>query len=179
MVSKHVSSKLVGDRKWHYANAFLRPIVLEPNSEQTVYMLVCTGKKEQVQSDLLNFHSDPDRFITQAHTRERLINECKALPGGDKYLFGNRMLQAALLSNIVYPVYSQREYIRHFTPGKNWNSLYTWDSGFIALGLIDIDPVKAFECIKAYTTPAGSESAFIHHAVVCRFFIEGILTSSV
>ncbi len=162
-VHDHVSSELVGDRKWHYANAFLRPIVLEPNSEQTVYMLVCTGKKEQVQSDLLNFHSDPDRFITQAHTRERLINECKALPGGDKYLFGKRMLQAALLSNIVYPVYTQREYIRHFTPGKNWNSLYTWDSGFIALGLIDIDPVKAFECIKAYTTPAGSESAFIHH----------------
>lgn len=26
-----------------------------------------------------------------------------------------------------------------------------------------MDPVKAFECIKAYTTPVGSESAFIHH----------------
>ena len=73
------------------------------------------------------------------------------------------MLQSALLSNIVYPVHTQGQYIRHFTPGKNWNSLYTWDSGFIALGLIDVDITKAFECIRAYTTPVGSESAFIHH----------------
>ena len=82
---------------------------------------------------------------------------------GKKYEFGNRLLQSALLSNIVYPVRTQGQYIRHFTPGKNWNSLYTWDSGFIALGLIDIDIAKAFECIRAYTTPVGSESAFIHH----------------
>lgn len=162
-VHDHVSSRLVGDRKWHYMNAFLRPVVLEPDSEQTIYMLVCTGDKEQVQQELQSFHSTPDKLIAQVKSMEGAKSKDKVLPGGEKYLLGNRLLQASLLSNIVYPVYTQKEYIRHFTPGKNWNSLYTWDSGFIALGLIDVDPAKAFECIKAYTTPVGSESAFIHH----------------
>lgn len=162
-VHDHVSSRLIGDRKWHYTNAFLRPIVLEPNSEQTVYILVCSGNKEQVRQELLEFHSAPDKLITQVQSVEGAASKDKILPAGEKYLLGNRLLQASLLSNIVYPVYTQKEYIRHFTPGKNWNSLYTWDSGFIALGLVDVDPVKAFECIRAYTTPVGSESAFIHH----------------
>lgn len=161
-VHEHVSSRLVGDGKWHYTNAFLRPVVLEPNSEQTIYMLVCTGSKEQVKQELLDFHSTPDKLIAQANSGD-VEPEDRILPAGERYLLGNRLLQAALLSNVVYPVYTQKEYIRHFTPGKNWNSLYTWDSGFIALGLIDIDQTKAFECIKAYTTPVGSESAFIHH----------------
>lgn len=162
-VHDHVSSRLIGDRKGHYANAFLRPIVLKPKSEQTIYMLVCTGDKEQVRRELSAFHSTPDKFIAQIQSEQGPNPKDKLLPAGKKYLFGNRLLQASLLSNIVYPVYTQREYIRHFTPGKNWNSLYTWDSGFIAWGLVDIDPAKAFECIKAYTTPPGSESAFIHH----------------
>ena len=162
-VHEHVSSRLVGDRKWHYTNAFLRPVVLEPNSEQTMYMLVCTGSKEQVKQELLDFYSSPNKLVTQVNSIEKEIPGDNVLPAGEKYLLGQRLLQASLLSNVVYPVYTQKEYIRHFTPGKNWNSLYTWDSGFIALGLIDVDPVKAFECIKAYTTPVGSESAFIHH----------------
>ena len=162
-VHDHVSSRLTGDRKWHYANAFLRPVVLEPNSEQTIYMLVCSGDKEQVKQELSGFHSAPDKLIAQIQPAKDVNSKNGLLPAGEKYLLGNRLLQASLLSNIVYPVYTQKEYIRHFTPGKNWNSLYTWDSGFIALGLVDVDPAKAFECIKAYTTPVGSESAFIHH----------------
>lgn len=146
---------------------FLRPVVLEPDSEQTIYMLVCTGDKEQVQQELQSFHSIPDKLIAQVKSTEGAKSKDKVLPGGEKYLLGNRLLQASLLSNIVYPVYTQKEYIRHFTPGKNWNSLYTWDSGFIALGLIDVDPAKAFECIKAYTTPVGSESALFIMALHC------------
>lgn len=162
-VHDHVSLRLVGDRKWHYANAFLRPVVLEPNSEQTIYMLVCSGDKELVKRELSGFHSAPDKLIAQAQPAKGMHSKDRILPAGEKYLLGNRLLQASLLSNIVYPVYTQKEYIRHFTPGKNWNSLYTWDSGFIALGLVDVDPAKAFECIKAYTTPVGNESAFIQH----------------
>ncbi len=59
--------------------------------------------------------------------------------------------------------FTLRKNISGILPGKNWNSLYTWDLGFIALGMIDVDITKAFECIRAYTTPVGSESAFIHH----------------
>lgn len=158
----HVSSRLTGNRQWHYANAFLRPIVLSPRSEQTVYALLCTGSAQGVEQQMTRFHQTPEVYTAQAAPQPDEM-ETSTLPAGKAYAFGHRMLQAAMLSNIVYPVHTQGEYIRHFTPGKNWNSLYTWDSGFIANGLIDIDPVKAFECIRAYTTPVGSESAFIHH----------------
>lgn len=158
----HVSSRLVGNKQWHYSNAFLRPIVLAPQAEQTLYALVCTGTSQQVSEQIQNFHATPEAFISRIRPDSTAAKK-PVLSEGKKYEFGQRMLQAALLSNIVYPVHTQGEYIRHFTPGKNWNSLYTWDSGFIALGLMDVDVTKAFECIRAYTTPVGSESAFIHH----------------
>lgn len=161
-VHDHVSSRLIGDRNWHYTNAFLRPIVVAPNSEQTLYSLICTGSKEQVQENIESFHSSPDKLISEIKDRYSKPTY-DYLAEGEKYRFGQKMLQAAVLSNIVYPVYTQRQFIRHFTPGKNWNSLYTWDLGFISLGLVDIDAQKAYETIKAYTTPVGSESAFIHH----------------
>ena len=157
----HVSHKLTGNRKWHYANAFLRPIILTPNSHQTISALLCTGTAESVKAQIARFHQAPDACSALVSDRNR--RQPATLPAGKKYAFGNQMLQAALLSNVVYPVHTQGQYIRHFTPGKNWNSLYTWDSGFIAEGLIDIDPIKAFECIRAYTTERSNQSAFIHH----------------
>ncbi|MBL4561439.1 MAG: hypothetical protein JKX79_10695 [Labilibaculum sp.] len=161
-VHDHVSSRLTGNRKWHYTNAFLRPIVLGSNSEKILYSLICTGDKEYVKKQLETFHTSPQEVISKIRKeKDDLKNSC--LSEGEKYRLGQQLLQAAVLSNVVYPVYTQRQYIRHFTPGKNWNSLYTWDSGFISLGLIDIDREKAYEVLKAYTTPVGNESAFIHH----------------
>ena len=160
-VHDHVSKVLNGDQQWHYTNAFLRPIVVSPESEQSVYILLSTGTKDQVSKDVRMFHESPEVFVGQVEAYDD--SEQYFLSQARKYEFGNQLLQAALLSNVVYPVYTQGEFIRHFTPGKNWNSLYTWDSGFISLGLIDVDKRKAFETIRAYTTPEGSESAFIHH----------------
>jgi hypothetical protein len=85
------------------------------------------------------------------------------LPQGEKYLFSQERFKATLMNNIVYPTYTQNSFIRHFTPGKWWNYIYTWDLGFIAIGLNEVNPTLAAECINAYTTPAGSQSAFIHH----------------
>lgn len=157
----HVSQRLVGNSEWHYTNTFLRPVILQPNSEQTIYTLICTGEKSKVKVEVENFHKSPESVI--AKIKSNSDGEQNTLSEGKKFSFGYQLLQASLLSNVVYPVYTQGEYIRHFTPGKNWNSLYTWDSGFIALGLVDVDPTKAFECIRAYTTEDGAQSAFIHH----------------
>ncbi|GAB6007840.1 MGH1-like glycoside hydrolase domain-containing protein [Dysgonomonas reticulitermitis] len=161
-VHDHVARILVGNKQWHYTNAFLRPIVMSPNSGQTLYSLICTGNKEQVSEQLQSFHVSPDKIISEVKNTSVSRNN-NYLPEAEKYSFSQQLLQATLLSNIVYPVYTQQQYIRHFTPGMNWNSLYTWDLGFISLGLIDIDRQKAFEAVKAYTTPVDSESAFIHH----------------
>ncbi len=162
-VHDHVSEKLIGDKNWHYTNAFLRPIVLAPHSEQKLYTLISAGDKMAVEKDIEAFHKNPKSYVEKSGKLVGSEAPEKLLPGGKEYLFGKQLLQASILSNISYPIYTQREYIRHFTPGKNWNSLYTWDLGFIALGLLDIDEEKAFEAIKAYTTPVGSQSAFIHH----------------
>ena len=45
-------------------------------------------------------------------------------------------MAATVLSNIVYPIRAQGQFIRHYTPGRWWDSLYTWDSGFVGLGLV-------------------------------------------
>jgi hypothetical protein len=112
-------------------------------------------------TSVADFHSRPDDFIASASRQH--ADDFPVLPGGEQYRFGYRLMQACHIGNFTYPLYTQREYIRHFSPGKHWNSLYTWDLGFSAIGLVEIDPVKAFECIRQYTTEPGAQSAFIHH----------------
>ena len=161
LVHSHVDSILKGNYKGEYSNIFIRPVELQPKSEKTIYGLICTGNIQQVKNRLNDFTS----------LKEKLLKEEKAannspdaiLLQGKKYLFSQKMLKATVMNDVVYPIYTQGQYIRHFTPGKWWNSLYTWDLGFIAIGLNEININKAAECINAYTTPVGSQSAYIHH----------------
>jgi hypothetical protein len=157
MVHNHVDSILQGNGKGHYENVFIRPVEIAPLGEKTIRCLLTHGiDSAQVKRAMENFSSL--KVMVQPLPADRQI-----LEAGEKYTFSQGMLKAALLSNMVYPIYTQRKYIRHFTPGKWWNSLYTWDSGFIALGLNELDQNRAIECINAYTTAPGSQSAFIHH----------------
>ena len=73
-------------------------------------------------------------------------------------------MSAVTLTNVVWPIYCKRGYIRHNTPGRNWDSLYTWDSGFIGMGLLQMDAKRAEECLNAYLTPVGDiHSPYIFH----------------
>lgn len=160
-VHDHTNSKLYGDKKWHYSNVFIRPVVVKPQSEKVLYTLLSAGTKENVEKAIASFKDNLSEW--EKVLKEDDYDNNNYLPGYEKYKFSYDLLKATLFSNIVYPVYTQGEYIRHFTPGKNWNSLYTWDSGFISLGLSEVNDTLAFENIKAYTTEEGAESAFIHH----------------
>jgi len=81
-----------------------------------------------------------------------------------RYCFGVDRLAAVLQTNIVYPVRLKGKYIRHFPPGRWWDSLYTWDCGFIALGLAEIAPRRSVELLNTYVTePGDRECAFTHH----------------
>lgn len=157
----HVSRKFTGNGQGHFANVFLRPIEMEPNSDKTAYALIYNGTLDNVKKQLASFSASPQPFIARAVPADDPF--AGILPEGEKYVFSQKMLRASTLANIVYPIYTQRSYIRHFTAGKWWNSLYTWDDGFIALGLDEINPNLAVQCLNAYTTPVGSQSAFIHH----------------
>lgn len=154
----HVNKVLNGNGKAVYSNVFIRPVVLEPHSEQTLYGLVATGSTAAVTRRL----GELEAIKAQVQAKQT-GNSSPILPQGQKYALSQKLLRATVLSDVVYPVYTQGQYIRHFTPGKNWDSLYTWDSGFIALGLNEINPDLALQCLNAYTTPPGSQSAFIHH----------------
>ena len=167
-VHDHVHEYFAGDGRGHYTASFLRPVQLGPQSDTTLYSLICYGGRDIVERNLEAFHADEHSFTapydaaTGRGTRDRCVQD-DFLPGAGKYALGAQLMQATILTDVVYPVYTQREYIRHFTPGKNWNSLYTWDLGFISWAMDHLDPVKAFEIVRAYTTEEGSQSAFIHH----------------
>lgn len=163
LVHNHVDSILKGNNKGHYFNVFIRPVELDPNSERTVYSLICTGTLNQVRKGLGRFKSIKENSFEVGDPIVASDAHDRVLPEGKKYEFSQGLLKSTVLSNVVYPIYTQRSYIRHFTPGKWWNSLYTWDSGFIGIGLNEINPKLAADCINTYTTPVGSQSAFIHH----------------
>ncbi len=160
----HVNETLVGDRRGHFTNVVQRPITLEPKSKRKVWFYVCEGEPQVVSEALA-------RFAEKAGEREALFARAakkaftfKPSPSGKKYLFSQSRMAATTLTNAVFPVYTQRQYVRHRCPGKWWDSLYTWDSGFIGLGLVEIDPAQAAECLAQYLTePGNPHAAFIHH----------------
>lgn len=85
-------------------------------------------------------------------------------PEGEGYTLSNRILQATLLTNVVYPIYHHGDWIKHHTPGKRWDSLYTWDSGFIGLGLLECEPRVAEYVLDLYLShPDNPDYAFLMH----------------
>lgn len=158
-VNNHTTKTFIGNDKGNFANVYIRPVELDAHEEKTVYALVCTGNYEYVKKRLGNLNEIKNKVLQG--DEKPVVAE--VLPEGKKYEFSQKILKATLLTNIMYPVYTADSYIRHFTPGKWYNSLYTWDSGFIAVGLNEISTELAAECINVYTTPEGNQNAFIQH----------------
>ncbi len=156
--NNHTSTVFTGNGKAHFANVYLRPIELDSHESRTVYAMVCTGDTGSVKKRLGEF-----REVRAASAEERQEVPARLLPGGEKFRLSQQIFKAVLMTNILYPIYTRNSFIRHFTPGKFYNSLYTWDAGFIALGLSEINPRLAVECINAYTTHDGDPNAFIQH----------------
>ena len=162
-VHRHPPKYFKGDQKGFYTSAFVRPVILQPHTDTTVWFMLAQGDRKVVDKAMASFHAD-ERKVVEEFLASRCVKvPAQMLPAGQKYALSHQILKATLLTNVVYPVYTQKQYIRHFTPGKFWNSLYTWDLGFISWALTDIAPEKAFETIRAYTTGPGAQSAFIHH----------------
>lgn len=147
--------------KGRFVSISLNPVKVTSMSSTIIYGIICSGEKDNVKKQLSKFNCNPYFFIDKDKTSDTFFEG--DLKKGKDYRFSQNMMKTVLLSNIVYPIYTQGNFIRHFTPGKKWNSLYTWDSGFLSLGLSEIDLKKSIECLNAYTTPLGSQSAFIHH----------------
>lgn len=160
----HVNEVLRGDSEGHFTNVFLRPLSLPPDSRRVVWALVCEGSRTEVERGLAAFANGTiDKEAAHAEAKGKAFTFQPDEAGAD-LTFGQNLMATTTLTNIVFPIYTQRQYIRHRTPGRLWDSLYTWDSGFIGLGLLEIDPAQAEENLAQYLTePGNPHAAFIHH----------------
>lgn len=163
MVNEHVMKSFPGEGNGHFTNVFLKPIELTPKSSKTIYAVICCGTKEEVEKNLSLMNSSKDKYETIYNTARGFLDKTEVNPAGEKYKFSVDKLKTVLATNVVYPVYTQKEYIRHSAPGRWWDCLYTWDSGFIGLGLLQMDTQRAIESLNAYVQEPGAQSAFIHH----------------
>lgn len=161
--NNHVSKKLHGSGEGHFENVFLRPIFLKPNSKKLIYLKVHSGTLDEVTQALKSDKWDKSLFERRFQTLKSKSQAEDYLSSGESYRFGIQLMKATLATNVVYPVYTQKSYIRHRTPGRWWDSLYSWDSGFIGLGLLEMDTQQAIDNLNAYLMDVDNQSAFLHH----------------
>ena len=161
--NEHVQTIFHDEGTGHFTNVFLRPIELKRNSQKIIYGVVCSGTREEVEKCLNDMNNSHDKFESYYNEAQKHLVHKQVNKDGEKYKFSIERMQATLSSNVVYPVYTQRDYIRHSAPGRWWDCLYTWDSGFIGLGMLQLNTLRAVENLNAYLQEPGAQSAFIHH----------------
>ncbi len=129
-------------------------IFLPGESTRTEYAYISTQNKQYTKKELEQVWAK-----RSACTKEQNWN-----PEGEGYQFSARLMKAALFSNVVYPIYRYGEPIAHYTPGKRWDSLYTWDSGFIGLGMLDYSEETAEYIMDTYLSEEQNQDfAFLFH----------------
>jgi len=154
----HVRDVFHGGGEGYFANAYLSYIPV-PAGETCVTGVLSSGEKR----DLLQTVAQRpcNQAISAAVDAARA--RCQKRYSG-RHAPGQTRLAATLLTNIVFPVRRFGEWFAHRSPGKWWDSLYTWDSGFIGLGLLEVDPKLAVETLDHYLCPpANPHAAFVHH----------------
>lgn len=161
---EHVRRVLDLGGQQHFTNVFVRPIFLAPGETKELRAFVCHGHTaESVASVLEKFHADRPTRVSSPVSSPTGDALPPHVPAGRAYAYGIERLAATLATNVVYPVRRRGRFIRHYTPGRWWDSLYTWDSGFIGLGLLELEPARAIDNLETYLTSSTEDCAFIHH----------------
>ena len=111
-----------------FENTLIKSIFVDPHSTHTEYAVVSKG---DVQPKSIQEY-EYIYYKAKQSADDVKYNRC-----GEKYFLSTNILKSTLLTNIVYPVYRYGKYVAHHTPGKRWDSFYTWDSGFIGMGLLE------------------------------------------
>lgn len=138
-----------------FHNAISHTIFIEKGESKVEYAVISKGNTDYLtEKEYENIY------------KEKLCTaiDIKVNPSGEKYKLSNQILAATLMTNVVYPIYKHGEYIIHHTPGKRWDCLYTWDSGFIGLGMNEIAPKFAEYILDTYLSEEDNRDyAFLHH----------------
>jgi len=112
-----------------FHNTLIKSIFINPGTSHTEYVVVSNKEFEPLTDD------EYEQIYNNAKLSSPVTQYNKA---GEKYSLSTEILKATLLTNVVYPVYRHGENVIHHTPGKRWDSFYTWDSGFIGMGLLEV-----------------------------------------
>ena len=117
-------------------------------------------------------HATPsaEGALSLVFATEEAADEAPSLPADEapgtrlpNYAPGFRQMANSALMNASFPVMRAGRPIIAHTPGKRWAGLYSWDAGMHGIGLLELDPDAAFECLKTYLCGPEEPSAFIWH----------------
>lgn len=138
-----------------FHNAISHTIFIKPGERNVSYAVISKGDTDYLTE------AEYEKIYLQA---KATAIDFKLNASGKKYKLSNQILAATLMTNVVYPIYKHGENIIHHTPGKRWDCLYTWDSGFIGLGMNEIAPKLAEYIIDTYLSCEDNpDYAFLHH----------------
>ena len=138
-----------------FQNTLVKSIFIAPNSRHIEYAVVSKGSFAPLMDD------EYERIYLSSKQNAKPLSYNSE---GEKYTLSTSILRATLLTNTVYPVYLHGENVIHHTPGKRWDSFYTWDSGFIGMGLLEFSPKLCKYALDLYLSDADNKDfGFILH----------------
>ena len=139
----------------YYQNTLVHTLYIEPGKSHTEYAVISYGGAE---------YETPEDYEKIYLSASGSVEKLSYNDSGKKYEFSNCLLRAAMFQNTVYPLYHHGEYVIHHTPGKRWDSFYTWDSGFIGLDMLEFSPKIADYILDLYLSDKDNKDyAFLLH----------------
>lgn len=138
-----------------FQNTLVRSVFIEPKSSHIEYAVIAKGDFEPLSDN------EYEAVYQSARKKADKVSYNKA---GERYKLSTGILRATLLTNAVYPVYRHGENVIHHTPGKRWDSFYTWDSGFVGMGLLEFSPELCRYALDLYLSEEDNKDfAFLLH----------------
>lgn len=137
-----------------FHNLLVKSIFIDPQSTHTEYMVISETPFEPLE----------DSAYEAIYKSASALEDNGFNGNGRKYTLSTDILKSTLLTNVVYPVYKHGKNVIHFTPGKRWDSFYTWDSGIIGVGVLEFSPEKAKYILETYLSDDDNRDfAFLLH----------------
>lgn len=148
-----------------FHNSLIKSIFIEPNTSHVEYVMLSQSEPKQLSSE------EYEAIYQNAKKGSKPASFNKA---GEKYTLSTEILKSTLLTNVVYPVYRHGENVIHHTPGKRWDSFYTWDSGFIGMGLLEFSPKLCQYALDMYLCDDTNKDFcfLLHGSLVPTQFVE-------
>lgn len=151
--------------KGYFVNPLIKSIFIEPGKSHIEYMVISKDEFAPLSAD------EYENIYLSAKANAQPVSYNK---DGEKYTLSTNIMKSTLLTNVVYPVFKRGENVIHHTPGKRWDSFYTWDSGFIGLGLLEFSDELCQYVLDTYLCDEDNKdfTFLLHGSLVPTQFYE-------